>query len=242
MDLVIASQNKKYSTIKKKLNYHHGDLKSQILLAVGKLIEKHHSTEFQLREIASLVNTSVPAIYRHFENKQQILVEAAINGYEVQKSFRNLGLNTSNKTALHKLVVIGFAYVAFARAYPGLFMLMKNLETNEILAAQEYARQREETLEVVKKTFQDCIDEGLVENIDSEIALTFLQATSLGFAQMLIGKSMVFFATVHGHDETLISKVYQTAIQGILTTKGKSVLESAIINPFLQWQGKGVSV
>jgi|GEM_PF-1307475 AcrR family transcriptional regulator len=232
MDAVVTRYNQKNSKITKKASYHHGDLKRQILLSVGKLIEKHRSTEFQLKDIAEMVNTSVPAIYRHFESRQQLLVETAIVGYEVQKSFRDFGLSKNNATSLHKLLVIGFAYVVFAREYPGLFILMKNLETNQILASQEYIRLREETLQLIKSIFRNCIDEGLIVESDSEIALTFLQATSLGFAQMVIRNSMQFYAPIRGHDQSLLVNIYEMALQGLLTPYGKSVLKSATIDPF----------
>ncbi|HRX73173.1 MAG TPA: helix-turn-helix domain-containing protein [Hyphomonas sp.] len=71
--------------LRKKAGYHHGDLRNAIMEAVANLIAKNRSLDFQLKDVAEMVGTSTPAIYRHFESKQSLLVETAIAGYEIQK-------------------------------------------------------------------------------------------------------------------------------------------------------------
>ena len=232
MDLAIGYISEDNSKIRKKSNYHHGDLRSSILLAVGKLIESQRSTEFQLKEVAALVNTSVPAIYRHFESKSHLLVEMAIEGYGLQKSFRDYAMSVNSQTPLHRLIAIGFAYIAFAKEHPGLFILMKNLETPSMLENAHYSRQREETIALVSSIFEECVKEGLFLTQDTEIGMTFLQATSFGFAQMIISKSMNNYAPIHGQDTDLAAKIYELTLRGLLTEKGKALLRGAIIDPF----------
>lgn len=223
--------------IKKKAAYHHGDLAQSIINSVAKLIEKYRSVDFQLKEVAAMVNTSVPAIYRHFESKQPLLVETAIQGYRIQKKYRDFAIKKNSATSLHKLIAVGFAYVEFSREFPGFFMLMKNLETKEILSSRTYMKQRDETVALVNGLYKSAVDEGYLIEGDMEVALTFLQSASLGLATMYLVNSIEFFAPRLLNDENLISQVYRTAISGILTQKGRLIVDEALISPFVKKGG-----
>ena len=122
--------------VRKKAGYHHGDLRNSIIDAVSTLIAKSHSLDFQLKEVAKMVGTSVPALYRHFESKQDLLVETAIAGYVLQENYRNYALDHAGDNVLWKLLAVGYAYVHFARSHPGYFLLMKSMETDEILSSE----------------------------------------------------------------------------------------------------------
>ncbi len=218
--------------IKKKAAYHHGDLAQSIINSVAKLIEKYRSVDFQLKEVAAMVNTSVPAIYRHFESKQALLVETAIQGYRIQKKYRDFAIKKNSATSLHKLIAVGFAYVEFSREFPGFFMLMKNLETKEILSSRTYMKQRDETVALVNGLYQNTVSDGYIIDGDMEVTLTFLQSASLGLATMYLVNSIEFFAPSLLNNENLVSSVYRTALSGILTQKGRSIIAEATINPF----------
>ncbi len=223
--------------IKKKAAYHHGDLAQSIINSVAKLIEKYRSVDFQLKEVAAMVNTSVPAIYRHFESKQALLVETAIQGYRIQKKYRDFAIKKNSATSLHKLIAVGFAYVEFSREFPGFFMLMKNLETKEILSSRTYMKQRDETIALVNGLYQNAVSDGYIIDGDMEVTLTFLQSASLGLATMYLVNSIEFFAPRLLNDENLVSQVYRTAISGILTQKGRLIVDEALISPFVKKGG-----
>lgn len=218
--------------IKKKAGYHHGDLAQSIINSVAKLIEKYRSVDFQLKEVAALVNTSVPAIYRHFESKQALLVETAIQGYRIQKKYRDFAISKNNETSLHKLIAVGFAYVEFSREFPGFFMLIKSLETTEILSSKTYARQRDETIALVNGLYNQAVADGFLLDGDLEVALTFLQSASLGLATMYMVNSIEFFAPRLKSDNQLVNQVYKIAISGLLTDKGRAIIDDATKSPF----------
>ena len=73
-------------------------------------------------------------------------------------------------------------------------MLMKNLETKEILSSQDYIKQRDFTQNLVRGLIDECIESGFFVETDKEMAITFLQSTTYGIAQMLLLESMSLFA------------------------------------------------
>lgn len=234
-DLVINKTHKIQKNLKVtcKSAYHHGNMHEAIIIAATNLIKERKSLDFQLKDIALLINTSTPAIYRHFENKQALLVAAAIFGYDLQKKYRDIALDVHCETPIHKLTAIGFAYIHFSRLYPGFFMLMKNLETKEILSSQDYINQRDFTQNLVRGLINECIEDGLFFETDKEMAITFLQSTTYGIAQMLLLESISLFAPTQHENPDFVSKVLSHTIGSLLTEKGRKHLDSATQNPFI---------
>ena len=139
----------------KKSGYHHGDLRTSIIDAVAQLIGENKGLGFHLKDVAKLVGTSQPAIYKHFEGKKALLVETAVKGYQLQKQFRDHAISRSGGSPLAKLLAIGHAYVHFSRAHSGYFLLMKNLETEEILSSKRYVAEQNSVLALVSGLIQE---------------------------------------------------------------------------------------
>ncbi|MEZ5921994.1 MAG: TetR/AcrR family transcriptional regulator [Parvularculaceae bacterium] len=228
LDIDAATPDK----VEKKSGYHHGNLKNAIVDAVAKLIRERQSLDFRLKDVARLVGTTQPAIYRHFENKQALLVETAVIGYGLQRQFRDHALEVCDAAPLTRLLAVGSAYIHFSRQYPGYFLLMKVLETQEILSSRRYQKQRDVTLDLVRGLINECISEGYFVKTDPEIAMTTLQSTALGFAQITLTDQLPFFAPKKHKNKELVSDVFSLAVSGLLTAKGKRHLARVSIDPF----------
>ena len=100
--------------------YHHGDLRNALLKAARKLLEERGPSSLALREIARRVGVSAPSAYHHFPNLDAIAVALAEQG-AAEMAECLTALPSGNKS---KLLRIGEAYVAFARANPALYRLM----------------------------------------------------------------------------------------------------------------------
>jgi AcrR family transcriptional regulator len=219
--------------VRKKRAYHHGDLRNSIIGAVAALIGEQRSPNIQLRDVAERVGTSQPAIYKHFESKQHLLVEVAIAGYDLQKQFRDRALALARPSPLHGLLAIGIAYIRFSQLYPGYFLLMKTFETAEILSSPRYQAQREETLEVFGGLVEACFEQGLFRPVGFELAMATLQTAAFGLAHLYIGGQMEFVAPTIHDDPELAGQVYCLSFAGLMTPAGHRLLEEQGTNPFL---------
>jgi AcrR family transcriptional regulator len=56
-----------------KNNYHHGNLKAEVLECALKRAAKYGPTGIGIREIARELNVSAPAIYRHYDNLSTLI-------------------------------------------------------------------------------------------------------------------------------------------------------------------------
>ena len=66
-----------------KRGYHHGNLKAALVEACLRLIAEKGPTGFTLSEAAREAGVTPAAVYRHFEGREDLIAEAARQGYEM---------------------------------------------------------------------------------------------------------------------------------------------------------------
>ena len=109
----------------KRSTYHHGDLQAELVAAATALVEKHGSSGFSLREAARSVGVDAAACYRHFSNRQEVLVVIGRAGFlKLAASFSRERARAKGAPAIEQLGALARAYVAFARRYPAEFRVM----------------------------------------------------------------------------------------------------------------------
>ena len=205
----------------KKTNYHHGDLRQSIINAVAQLIREKKGLNFQLKEVAELVGTSQPAIYKHFDGKKELLTEVAVVGYQLQSKFREESLQQVGANPLAQMKSIGHSYLEFAQNYSGYFLLIKNLETKEILSSKRYLAEREKTIKTITSITHRCIKEGLFISVDLQIALTALNAAVIGLAHLYITGQTSLLSTDKINMQEFLGQVLDLHISSLLSEKGK---------------------
>src|SRR5512138_2858982 len=94
--------------------YHHGDLPAALLKAAGRTLEKQGIGALSLRETARRAGVSHNAPYRHFPDREALLVALAAEGFAM------LGERLQGKPGRE----MGEAYVRFALEQPQRFRLM----------------------------------------------------------------------------------------------------------------------
>ncbi|WPU63573.1 TetR/AcrR family transcriptional regulator [Peredibacter starrii] len=150
--------------------YHHGDLKEATINQALLLIEERSSIQFTLREVATKLNVSHTAIYRHFQSRLDLLSSIAEIGFnKLNELFEiNSEGNQNKKKQLHNLCLI---YMEFSIDHPEYYRCMFNPELK-------------------------CGDESLTESLNQASAKTFqylLQA--LGSSE---ARANSVWASLHG--------------------------------------------
>ena len=154
-DVIRACQSKyfqcKYYDMTKRSsratsNYHHGDLKSAVLAAAEKILERDGLQALTLRAVARVVGVSHTAPKNHFGDLMGLLSELAAVGYLRYGAALAEAVNSASGDARDPMRAMGRAYVAFARAHPKLFSLMfhgerLDMKRPSLSAALEASRQ-----------------------------------------------------------------------------------------------------
>jgi AcrR family transcriptional regulator len=109
-------------TIKRK--YHHGALKEALVEAALELIAEGGLASLNLTEAAKRVGVTAAAPYRHFASRDELLNEVARRGFlsfgeRIEKAWDEGRPDAA--TAMWRMCA---AYLAFARAEPGLYSAM----------------------------------------------------------------------------------------------------------------------
>ena len=107
-----------------KQGYHHGNLREALVAACLALIEDKGPTGFTLSEAAREAGVTPAAVYRHFEGREDLIAEAARQGYEIFGDLMEFAYDKGLPSALSAFESTGRAYLAFARKYPGHYVAM----------------------------------------------------------------------------------------------------------------------
>lgn len=107
-----------------KRGYHHGDLRRALVDGALRLIEEKGPTGFTLSEAAREAGVTPAAVYRHFDGREDLIAEAARQGYEIFANLMEYAYDKGQPSALASFEATGRAYLAFARKYPGHYVAM----------------------------------------------------------------------------------------------------------------------
>lgn len=107
----------------RRTSYHHGDLREALLKAACELVEELGPDGFTLREAARKVGVTHTAPYRHFADRDALLVAVAEEGFQGLHAAAMARLAGLTDPA-ERLQALGIAYVEYAVAHPSHFRVM----------------------------------------------------------------------------------------------------------------------
>ena len=107
-----------------RTSYHHGNLKQALVDATLELVVEKGPLGFTLAEAARAAGVSAAAPYRHFKGREDLIQEAALQGFEIFADLMEHAFNDGKPSPLAAFSATGRAYLAFARKFPGHYITM----------------------------------------------------------------------------------------------------------------------
>lgn len=107
-----------------KRGYHHGNLRTALVDAVLSLISEKGPSGFSVAEAARRAGVSPAAPYRHFKDRDELLIETAKRGYEIFAARLEAAWDEGRPSPLSAFDRVGRAYLGFARVEPAYFAAM----------------------------------------------------------------------------------------------------------------------
>ena len=104
--------------------YHHGNLKEALINAALELIGKKGPAGFTFAEAARGAGVSPAAPYRHFRDRDELLANVALQGFERFAAMLTTAWNDGKPNASTAFDNLGKAYLAFARTEPAYYSAM----------------------------------------------------------------------------------------------------------------------
>ncbi len=133
-----------------KRNYHHGELHTELLSQSPALIVEMGLEKFTLRELARRIGVTHAAIYRHFSDKRDLLVELSRIGHIQFAQALSRCHHEKLDTTMENLAR---CYYRWAVANPGLYAVMFGPRLNEDKQYPELETAIAGTLTTVDKIF-----------------------------------------------------------------------------------------
>lgn len=110
-----------------KDSYHHGDLRAGLVEAARALVEHKGPDRMTMADACRAAGVSTAAPYRHFADKDALLIAVALEGLGRQHAAMVTALQGHAPGSDAAVAAMGLAYVRFAVAEPGVFRLMFGL-------------------------------------------------------------------------------------------------------------------
>jgi len=104
--------------------YHHGNLKEALVRAALELIAEKGPAGFTFAEAARWAGVSPAAPYRHFRDRDELLADVALRGFDLFAAALARAWDDGRPNALAAFERLGKAYLDFARTQPAYYSAM----------------------------------------------------------------------------------------------------------------------
>jgi AcrR family transcriptional regulator len=199
-------------------------LRDEILDAAEQLLIKSADPEaVSIRAISQIVGVSAPSIYRHFEDKDALLLAACERGYERFSEY--IGKEAANASdPLFGIKSLAHAYVRFAEANPGHYRVLfmtpgMHAHPNEV---HDHGFSADlsgmKGLEFLIEEVEACVEQGLIQLLSSaEDTATMLWSFVHGMASIRIAQPDLAFPDVHDQ----VDRMFVILANGMCTDLAK---------------------
>ncbi len=197
-------------------SYHHGDLRNALLQAAGELLAETSPRDLSLRDVARRARVSHMAPYRHFENRNALLAELAVQGFADLRDEMRAAADEHPGDPTLQLQSAGIRYVRLAMRQTPRLMLMFGGVLGQDDYTPEQCRVTEEAFDGLHAIIQRGQADGVFRAGDSR-ALS-LSAWSLvhGLAMLLGTGHLAPMGSTAGERDHLTALVLETFATGIL--------------------------
>jgi AcrR family transcriptional regulator len=162
--------------------YHHGDLRSALVDGAVELIAERGERNFSLAELSRSLGVSAAAPYRHFADRDELLVAVAVRVLQEFAQALTAGSADSNPPE-ERLAAMAAAYVRFAAGKPALFGLVFGLGSEQKRRYPELRRAYEAVEAGVEAGVAElCVDDPAA----AEGLAGAIEATAHGYAALLM--------------------------------------------------------
>ena len=153
-------------------NYHHGNLRAELLDTAIEQLRETGAEDLSLRALARAIGVSQTAPYRHFADKGELLAAMATRGYrELYQALKSAG-ETAGDCPTNQLLAFAHAYVDYAANNPKMFKLMFGPAVQPAARYPELREASRETLFLVQQILQRGIAQGLYTDKEDTTYLT----------------------------------------------------------------------
>src|SRR5262245_62601010 len=118
------AQVQKPVTVRAKKSFHHGDLREALIAATRELLIEHGPDGFTLADACRRAGVTTAAPYKHFRDKQEILEEIVLRGFEELAAANAKAVAEGGPGTIAGITAMGRSYLDFAVAQTAMLPLL----------------------------------------------------------------------------------------------------------------------
>jgi AcrR family transcriptional regulator len=168
-----------------KEKYHHGDLRTALLDAALTVISEIGPQGLTIREVARRAGVSHAAPYRHFTDRDELILAVVERGFELMQQTMSAEKAAAQKDPVSQFAASGLAYVNFALQHPAYYRVMFSgnlLSSTGNVSLQHTSR---DALQEMVTNISDCQGLGIVRKGDPTIQALTILSTIHGFVSLV---------------------------------------------------------
>ena len=166
--------------------YHHGDLRSALLDAAGRILDKQGAAELSLRETAKIAGVSPAAPYRHFASKDALLAVLAEDGFEELDQVLKTAAERHPGRPRAQLQDLAAAYLRLAARRPHFFRMMFSVDLGPSRVDEGIVRACDRVAHGLAQTLTQGLPSPARVGTKAEQAFLLYWSTVHGYAMLLI--------------------------------------------------------
>ncbi|MCJ8325413.1 MAG: TetR/AcrR family transcriptional regulator [Rhizobiales bacterium] len=133
-----------------KPSYHKGDVKQNAVNIAYDIVQKQGGKKLTMRFLATELGISHTALYRHYKNKDAVLLQVATKGYTALMLKMATSLKRPEHSVEQQLCDAALAYVNFAKYQPSIYGLMNGDFAQGDAVNADFAKLAKQMYEVLK--------------------------------------------------------------------------------------------
>jgi AcrR family transcriptional regulator len=168
-----------------KEKYHHGDLRAALLDAALDVLTEIGPQGLTIREVARRAGVSHAAPYRHFADRDELILAVVEQGFETMQHTMQTEKAAAPADPVSQFAASGMAYIAFALQHPAYYRVMFSgdlLSSTGDLSLQHTSRQ---ALQDMISNITQCQQLGLVRKGDPVTQALTILSTIHGFVSLV---------------------------------------------------------
>jgi AcrR family transcriptional regulator len=168
-----------------KLAYHHGDLRSALIESALEIIEEIGPQGLTIREVARRAGVSHAAPYRHYADKDELILAVVERGFELLNDTMVAARESAGPEPIDQFAASGEAYFSFALGFPTYYRVMFS---GDLLNSNGHESLRHTSSSAFTQMTDDikrCQDLGVVKPGDPQLQAVAIVSTVHGFVSLV---------------------------------------------------------
>lgn len=185
----------------RKDTYHHGNLRESLLTTALDFLETGDLEKLSLRALAKRVGVSPTAVYSHFTDKTELLIDVRTRGFRLLSEYLNQALaQAPEASGEQKVRILGVSYMTFALQKPHLFDALFSWTPDLSRMKEDCIEAGVDSVEILRQAILEMLTEQGLPSTEYLVSVASLSAWSLVHGLTSLVKAGSIEGAVHcGH-------------------------------------------